>query len=198
MRAPALKTAGSKAGRRRSRTRRYVLLAIASLAVVSGVALSIWAIGPPLSWTADYDKVSYARIINAIAADPRHLGGRRLYDVSRELGIEGAPWDDGNVQNLPGSYRIYHFRGLALYMSLEYMGEGLTQNMLLERGSPEERLQGRDLLRIHTHIPPFVIIDGISGRAERMRQYWARQEEAIEEINKKMKSEQQRGLNQQD
>ncbi len=165
-----------------------MLLGIACLSIVSGVALSLRAIGLPLSWTADYDKARYARITRAIAADPQHLCGRRLYDVGRELGLEDVPWDDGNVQNLPGSYRVYHFRGFVLYVSLEYMREGLTQDMLLERGSTEEKLRGRDLLRIDPHNAPFVMIDGISRREERMRQYWARVDEEIEKINKAMES----------
>jgi hypothetical protein len=137
------------------------------------------------------------RITNAIAADPQHHCGRRLYDVSRELGLEDAPWDDGNVQNLPGSYRVYHFRGFALYVTLDYMREGVTEKMLLERGSPEEKRKGRDLLRINLNVPPFAMIDSISSREERMRQFWAREQEAIDQINKEMESKRQRRLNQQ-
>jgi len=169
------------------------LLGIACLAVVSGVALYVWVTGLPLSWTADYDRATYARIINAIAADPQHLCGRRLYDVARELGLEDAPWDDGNVQNLPGSYRVYHFRGFALYVTLDYMRQGLTPNMLLERGSADEKLQARDLLRINLHMPPYVLIDGLSSREERMRIYWARENEAMREINEQMQLKRRRG-----
>ena len=151
MRSPAFWTAGSRVNVRRFLTRRFLLLGIACLAIVSGVVLYVWATGLPLSWTADYDRATYARIMSAIAADPQHLGGRRLYDVARELGLEDAPWDDGNVQNLPGSYRVYHFRGFALYVTLDYMRQGLTQNMLLERGSADEKLQAHDLLRINLH-----------------------------------------------
>jgi hypothetical protein len=125
MEAPGLETAGSKREGRRSLRRWSVWLGIAGLSVVSGVALCVRLMGLPLSWTADYDRARYARIIKAIAADPKHLCGRRLCDVSRELGLEEVPWDDGNVQNLPGSYRIYHFRGFALYVSLDYMREGI-------------------------------------------------------------------------
>jgi hypothetical protein len=198
MRSPAFRTAESRVNVRRFLTRRFLLLGIACLAVVSGVALYVWATGLPLSWTADYDRASYARIINAIAADPQHLCGRRLYDVARELGLQDAPWDDGDVQNLPGSYRVYHFRGFALYVTLEYMRQGLTQNMLLERGSADEKLQARDLLRINLNIPPHVLIDGLSSRDERMRRYWARVYEDIKEINKKMESERQRRLTERD
>jgi len=193
MRSPVFWTAGSRVNVRRFLTRRFLLLGIACLAVVSGVALYVWATGLPLSWTADYDRARYARISKAIAADPQHLCGRRLYDVARELGLEDAPWDDGNVQNLPGSYRIYHFRGFALYVTLEYMQQGLTQNMLLERGSAVEKLQARDLLRINVHMPPHVLIDGLSSREERMGIYWARENEAIRKINEQMQLKRRRG-----
>jgi hypothetical protein len=172
---------------------RYRLLAVAGLFVVSGVAFSVWAIGLPLSWAADYDRARYARITRAIAADPQHLGGRRLYDAGREVGLEDAPWDDANAQNRPGSFRIYHFRGFALYVSLEWGRQGLTDNMLLERGSADEKLQARDLLRIDPHNAPYVLIDGLSSREERMRLYWARQEKAMREINKQLELWRQRG-----
>jgi hypothetical protein len=50
----------------------------------------------------------------AIAADPRHLSGKRLYEFIRELDFEDVPWDDANVQDYAGSVRIYHFRGFRL------------------------------------------------------------------------------------
>jgi hypothetical protein len=171
---------------RRPLTRRFLLLGIAWLAVVSGFALYVWATGLPLPWTADYDRASYSRIVKAIAADPKRLCGRRLYDVARELGMDDAPWDDANVQNRPGSFRIYHFQGFALYVTLEYMRQGLTNNMLLERGSEAEKLRARNLLQINLDIPPYVLIDGLKRREERMRIYWAREEEAIREINEQM------------
>lgn len=192
MRAPSPETAGSKVGDQRHPRRRRVLFGIACLSIVSGVALSIWVFGIPLSWTADYDRASYARIKHAIAADPQHFCGKRLYDVLRELGLENAHWDDGNVQNLPGSSRLYHFRGFALYVSLDYMAEGVTEDMLLERGSPSEQLRGRDLLRIDPHIRPFVLIDGISNRQERMRRFWAEVDAEIRKINEQMKLQRQK------
>jgi hypothetical protein len=169
-----------------SKASRILLLGIACLAVGSGFALYVWATGLPLSWTADYDRASYSRIVKAIAADPKQLCGRRLYDVARELGWDDAPWDDANVQNRPGSLRIYHFRGFCVYVTLEYMQQGLTDNMLLERGSEEEKLQARDLLRINLHNPPWALFDGLKSREERMRLFWAREEEAMRKINEEM------------
>ena len=175
------------------RLRRSVVLGISILSVVSAVAFSIHAIGPATwAWLAGYDHTSYARITQAIAIDPQHLCGRQLYDVSRELGLEDVPWDDGNVQNEPGSFRIYHFRGFAVYVTLDYTRSGVTRNILLERGSTEEKVLGRDLLRIHPTIAPFARIDGICGREERMRQYWARVDEDITQTNdEQMKSQRQ-------
>jgi hypothetical protein len=165
-----------------------VLLGIASLFFVSGFGVSIWAIGLPPSWTVDYDRASYRRITRAIAADPQYLCGRPLYDVIRELGLEDVPWDDGNAQSLAGSCRIYHFRGFSLCVTLEYMRQGVTENVLLERGSPEEKLQNRALLWTNLNQSPFVMLDGIKRREERMRQYRAWNEESIKQLNKKMES----------
>lgn len=192
MRSPAPTAGGSNVKSQWSLRQRSLWLGLAGLAVVSGVALAIWAVGLPPSWTMDYDRTRYARIIKAIAADPQHLCGRRLDDASEELGVEDVPWDDGNVQNVPGSVRIYHFRGFRVYVTLDYTREGVTQDMLLERGSPEEQLRARDLLRIHPHHPPFVLIDGLRGREERMQQYWAQVDEEIEEINREIESKLQK------
>jgi hypothetical protein len=167
-------------------TRRFLSVGIGSLAVVCGLALYIWATGLPLSWTAEYDRAKYNRIVSAIAADPKHLCGRRLYDSAGELGFEDAPWDDGNVQNRTGSLHIYHFRGFALWVTLDYMRQGVTEEMMLERGSAEEKLKARDLLRINLNIPPSVWIDGLASREERMRIFWAREEEAMRRINEEM------------
>jgi hypothetical protein len=197
MRFRSVLTAGLKVEGRLSPRRRNLLLGISCLSVVSGVAF-FWAFGLLSSWTVDYDRAGYARIIKVFGADSQHHCGRRLYDVGPELGIEDVPWDDGNVQNLPGSYRIYHFRGFALYVTLDYMREGLTQDMLLGRGSSTERSRGRDLLWIHPRNPPFVIIDGISSRAERMKRYWSQVDENIREINEEMQLKRHRGLNRQD
>jgi hypothetical protein len=85
--------------------------------------------------------------------------------------------------------------GVALYVTLDYMRQGLTQNMLLERGAAEEKLQARDLLRINLHVPPHVLIDGLSSREERMRIYWARQNENMREINELMRLQRRSGPN---
>jgi hypothetical protein len=196
MSAPTPKTAGSEAAGRRLLMRRYLLIGIASLSVVCAIGLSIWASGLPLSWVMDCDSASYYRINKVIAADPKHLGDRRLYDVIPQLGLEDVPWDDGNMQNLAGSCRIYHFRGFALIVNLEYMRPGVTEDILLERGTPEEKFQARDLLVLNRYQPPFTMLDGIKTREERMRRYWASAEESVKKINEEMESRRRRALNQ--
>jgi hypothetical protein len=116
----------------------------------------------------EYDKATYARISKAIAADPRHLSGKRLYDFIRELDLEDIPWDDANVQNEAGSFRIYHFRGFALYVNLyvpsEHWRDVAPQKILLEQGSPEEKRLG-----MCPSIPNCVLADEPCAQAESVR-----------------------------
>jgi hypothetical protein len=141
----------------------------------------------------------YARISKAIAADPRHLSGERLYDFIRELDLEDIPWDDANVQNEVGSLRICHFRGFMLsvnlYVPFEHWRHRAPERILLEQGSVEEKRQGRDWLRIASR--PYALIDGINSREERMRKYWAEVNESLRQINEEMHSRQKARLNRQ-
>jgi hypothetical protein len=171
-----------------------VLLGFAGLAVAAMVARVILVMWPPLTWVYDYDRAAYDRIVEAIAADPQHLCGQRLYDVSRELGLKDVPWDDGNVQNLSGSLRIYHFRGFSLNLPLDYTSQGVTEEMLLARGESTEQPPARDLLRINRFQYPSVWVDGIGNREERMRQFRKRVEDNIREINEKMELEHRKRL----
>jgi hypothetical protein len=146
----------------------------------------------------DHDKAMYARISKAIAGDPKHLSGTRLYDFIRELDLEDIPWDDANCQNSAGSVRIYHFRGFWLRVNLtvpfeHWRREGGVERILLEQGSLEEKRQARDWLLIENQ--PFALIDGINSREERMRKYWAEVNESLRKINEEMKSRQKNGLN---
>ena len=145
----------------------------------------------------EYDKAMYARISKAIAGDPRHLSGKRLYDFIRELDLEDIPWDDANVQNRAGSLRIYHFRGFMLsvnlYVPFEHQRHRGPERILLEQGSLEEKRQARDWLLIGSG--PFALIDGINSREERMRKYWAEANEEARRINEEMQSRQKDRLN---
>jgi hypothetical protein len=134
----------------------------------------------------------YARISKAIAADPGHLRNKRLYDFIRELDLEDIPWDDANVQEQAASFRVYHFRGFALYMHVyvpfEHWQNTGPERILLEQGSPEEKRQARDWLRIETR--PSALIDGINSREERMTKFWAEINESIRRFNEERWSRQ--------
>jgi len=162
------------------------------LSVVFALALYIWLRSLPPFWWLDHDKAMYARISKAIAADPRPFWNRRLYDFLRELDLQDIPWDDANVQNEAGSFRIYHFRGFALYVNLyvpsEHWRDVAPQKILLEQGSLEEKRLARDWLRIESR--PYASIDGINSREERMRKYWAEANEGLRRINEEMQSRQ--------
>ncbi len=178
---------------------RHVLLGIICLSVVFALALYIWIRSLPPFWWLDHDKAMYARISKAIAADPSHLSGKRLYDFIRELDLEDIPWDDANVQNQAGSLRIYHFRGFNLYVNLsvpfEHWQHRGPESILLEQGSLEEKRQARDWLRIGSR--PFAHIDGINSREEPMRKYWAEVNESLRRKNEERGSRQEDRLNRQ-
>ncbi len=159
------------------------------------VLFVLWARGLPRSWVFDYDHAAYADIAKKFTANPQRLAGRRFDDVSRELGLEDIPWDDINFQ-APGPCLMYHFRGFALILRLEYSHERVPSETLNKRVSPDkiadERLPYRELLRIDSRSPPYIKIDGIATREERMRQHNALLEAQIEEINKQMDASQKK------
>jgi hypothetical protein len=192
--------AQSKGAGRRFWRWRSVLLGIVCLIVVFLVAVFNCPIDVRRAWLLglEYDKAMYARISKAIAGDPRHLSGKPLYDFIRELDLEDIPWDDANVQNWAGSFRIYHFRGFQLsvnlYVPFEHWRHGGPERILLEQGSLEEKRQARDWLRIESL---FALIDGINSREERMRKYWAEVNESLRQINEEMESRQKNRLNRQ-
>lgn len=199
MSAPPPAGAQSKGAVRRFLSWRFVLLGIACLSVVFATAVFSYPIEVRRAWSLgqQYDKATYAQIREAIAADTTHLAGKRLYDFIRELNLEAIPWDDANVQNFTGSLRMYHFRGFRLYVHVAVPDEYVRdeERILLEKGSPEEKRQARDLIRISRQ--PSLLIDGINGRDERLRRFWAEVNEEIRRINEKMHSRQEEGLNRQ-
>jgi hypothetical protein len=176
-----------------------VLLGIVCLSVVFTLGLYIWIRSLPPLWWLDHDKAMYARISKAIAGDPRHLSGKRLYDFIRKMDLEDIPWDDANVQNWAGSVRIYHFRGFRLtvnlYVPFEHLRHRGPERILLEQSSPEEKRQARDWLLIECG--PFAFIDGINSREERMRKFWAEVNESLRQINEEMELRQKNRLNRQ-
>jgi hypothetical protein len=174
-----------------------VLLGIVCLSVVFALAFYIWIRSLPPFWWLDHDKAMYARISKVIAADSRHLSGKRLYDFIREQDLEDIPWDDANLQNWAGSVRIYHFRGFKLtvnlYVPFEHWRHRGPERILLEQGSLEEKRQFRDWLLIESG--PFALIDGINSREERMRKFWAEVNESLRQINEEMESRRKNTLN---
>jgi hypothetical protein len=199
MSAPPSAVAQSKSADRRFLRWRHLLLGIVCLSVVFALASDIWLRSLPPFWWLDHDKATYARISKAIAGDPRHLSGKRLYDFIRELDLEDIPWDDANLQNQAGSARIYHFRGFRLYVNLyvpfEHQRDQGPERILLQQGSLEEKRQARDWLRIESR--PFALIDGINSREERMRKFWTEANESVRQFNEEMKSRQKDRLNRQ-
>ena len=76
-----------------SRTEVYVLT---FLFVVCAVWLAVWILRQPPGWTLDHDRKRYNQIQTAIDADPNHLLGSSLEQVTEELRLENVPWDDGS------------------------------------------------------------------------------------------------------
>jgi hypothetical protein len=83
MSTPPSAVAQSKGAGRRFLRWRHVLFGIVCLSVVFALALYIWIRSLPPFWWLDHDKVMYTRISKAIAADPRPLWDKRLYDFIR-------------------------------------------------------------------------------------------------------------------
>jgi hypothetical protein len=160
-------------------SRRNVFL-FTLLFVGCGIGFAFRSRGP------DYDRQCYNQIRRAIEADKQHFLGKPLDEFVRKLGLENVPWnDDGPTQNEPGSDRYYHFRGFALYVTLERLPAGITPGMTKGRSLTSEELQ-RPVVPWLARNVPFVLIDGISDGEERMRRFWRWAEEECERINKKM------------
>jgi len=175
------------------RTRR-TLLAVAALVVILYSIVSVLVLLPilPSTWTMDYDRDRYTEIHEAIKADDHHLLGKSLDEISKRFGLEGVPWDDDFFQlGPPGSRRIYHFRGFALYMIVDW---GLPEDSPL-RQSGQYAVSGSDLRRYGTlqlaYSPPYVRADGINDPKERMKRYWDAIDEECARINAEMERERQ-------
>jgi hypothetical protein len=162
------------------------VLVLTVLFVACGFGLALWSLGFPVSWTADYDGKRYTQIRRAIDADPQHLLGKSFDEISRKLRLEDVPWDDAAVQQEPGMYRIYHFRGFALHVTLECLPAGITPNSRAPWTSTGEELERHGVLWL-AHQYPCITIDGISDGKERMKRYWKAIDEACERINAEMR-----------
>ena len=163
----------------------WKLLVLTLLFVVSGIGLALWSLGLPLSWTAGYDRERYAQIRRAIEADPKHLLGKSFDEVTKELRLEDVPWDDAAFQQPPGMFRIYHFRGFALYVTLELLPPGIMPNSNTSWTGTGDELDRRGVLWL-AHQDPSVQVDGIPDRKGRMERYWKAVDDACKRINAEM------------
>jgi len=158
------------------------LLVLTLLLAASGMGLAVWDRGLPTSWTADYDREGYTQVRGAIAADLKHLLGKSFDEVTKALNLKDVPWDDGSVQQA-GQYRIYHFRGFAFYVNIDReLPEDSPLRKVLHTG---EELQRYGVVRL-AHQNPYVRIDGLNDRQERMKRYWKAVDESCERINAEM------------
>jgi hypothetical protein len=189
----ALARPKAERGRARFRGRRWLVVAslvVGSPVVACGIGLAVWQPGLLLSWTVDGDRARYREISRAIDADPRHLLGKPFEEVSRQLRLEDVPWDDVAIQREAGMARLYHFRGFALSVTLERLPPGITPGSAVRWKATGEELDRHGVLWL-AHYDPFVMIDGLSDRNERMRRQW----EAVEEQGKRFEAEMARQRN---
>jgi hypothetical protein len=152
---------------------------------VCGIWLAVWILRQPPGWTLDHDRKRYNQIQTAIDADPHHLLGRSLEQVTKELRLENVPWDDGGTQNGPGTYCIYHFRGFALYVTLASLPAGIAPGETVGRSLTSEELSRPEVPWLLNY-DPFILIDGIRDRKERMTKFWKAADESVKQMNAEM------------
>lgn len=168
------------------------VLAVTALVFIPYSIVSVLVLLPslPSTWTVDFDRTRYAEIHEAIKADEHHLLGKSFDEVSKRFGLEGVPWDDAGCQRPPNSDRIYHFRGFAFHVTVDW--ELPEDSPLRARGSyTTEELRRYGVLRL-AHQWPFVRADGINDPKERMKRHWDAIEEECRRINVRMERERQR------
>ena len=162
---------------------RWKLIVFALPLVVCEIGFEMWRQGFPLSCTADYDRVRYDEIRWAIDADPKHLLGTSFDEFSRQMRLDAVPWDDAAIQQEPGMFRIYHFRGFALYVTLSRLPPGTPPDTRVPMRARGQELDHHEVLWF-AHQYPYVIIDGVSEGKERMRRYWKAYDDECERINR--------------
>lgn len=120
----------------------------------------------------DYDKTRYDQIEALINSSTNHLLGKSLDEVSDLLSLKGVPWDTGYTSYPFGETRIYHFRGYYLHLHLEILPKGTSPTNHLGVSFTEEELQ-KSGVRWLAAFYPFVRVDGLTNRVERVTNYWA-------------------------
>lgn len=167
---------------------RKLLAILAALVILSIASRFVLLPTLPSTWRVDFDWNRYVEIHDAIKADKSHLLGKSFAEVSQRFGLESVPWDDASFQHGPtDSYRIYHFRGFAFYVTVDLE---LPDDSPLRtgRGYSGEGLRRYGVLRL-AHQYPFVRADGINDPKERMKHYW----DAIDEECARINAETERG-----
>jgi hypothetical protein len=163
------------------------LFVVTLVFVECGIGLALLNPRLPLSWTADYDRGRYAEIRRAIDSDPRQLGSRPFDEVSRKLRLEEVPWDDVSLQELPGTVRLYHFRGFSLQINVGRLPPGITPDDIgkVRWTDSIEELNRHGVLWTGQQAP-WLRIDSVGDRKERMRRFWRDAEEGCKRINAEM------------
>jgi hypothetical protein len=173
------------ANNRWSRLIKRTLLVLLGLAVLLFVAHELcrfaWFQEYRQAWGKDYDRERYTQIRKAIDADPQHLEGKSLDEVTEEFGLGCVPWDNVTLQD-PGEARIYHFRGFTLHVTLAFLPpEILSQIPELSRATDPNR---HGVLCTWA----YVRIDGISDPKERMLKWREEVDEECRRINEEMRN----------
>jgi hypothetical protein len=169
---------------------RKLLAILAPLVILSIASRFVLLPTLPSTWRVDFDRNRYVEIHDAIKADKSHLLGKSFDEVSKRFGLESVPWDDASFQGPNGSYRIYHFRGFAFYVTV---GLELPDDSPLRKGGgyTGEDLRRYGVLRLADQYP-FVRVDGINDPKERMKRHWDAIHQACARINAEMGRERHR------
>jgi len=174
-----------KPKRRWLRSEWWKAIAGAIVILAAAAALELWASGLPLSWTAEYDRAKYRQITRAIAADTGRLRHQPFDKVRTAFGLDEAPWDDGIAFQLPeGMYRIYHFPGFAVHITLQRLPIGSSPDHFIRTNWTHDQLEAYGVLWLFDS--PQIRIDGLNSREERMKRHYEELDQECARINAEM------------
>jgi hypothetical protein len=174
----------TKAERGRFRFGPRTIYVFKLVVVLGAILLTLLSQGIPVAWTADYDRERYYEIRRVIEGDRKRLLDRSFAEVSQLLRLDGVPWDNVSFQQEPGMFRVYHFRGFALYVTLQRFPPGITPESHTPWTASGEELDRTGVLWLANRYPSLEI-DEVTDRAERLRRYW----NAIEEVCARVQAE---------
>ncbi len=170
------------AERRRFRIGPRTIYVLKLVVVFGGIFLWLRMQGVPVPWAADFDRERYGAMRRVIERDPKRLLDRSFAEVSQLLHLDGVPWDDVAVQQEPGMFRVYHFRGFALYLTLRRYPPGITPESHTPWTSSGEELDRTGVLWL-AHQYPALKIDEVTDRAERLKRFWKAVDEECARVN---------------